>query len=64
MKKLIPLMILITTSASYVVYDLYLSLIGQPTQPPFTALAIAVLLASSYYITTGRVPFWSEEEEA
>lgn len=63
MKKLIPL-ILITASASYVVYSLYLTLVGQPIQPPFTTLAIAVLLASSYYITTGRVPFWSEEEEA
>ncbi|WP_214760523.1 hypothetical protein [Exiguobacterium sp. s129] len=64
MKKLIPLMTLITTSASYVVYSLYLTLVGQPIQPQLTGVAIGLLFTSSYYITTGRVPFWSEEEEA
>lgn len=64
MKWLIPLMILITASASYVVYSLYLTLVGQPIQPHLTGLAIGALFTSSYYITTGRLPFWSEEEDA
>ncbi|WP_214779041.1 hypothetical protein [Exiguobacterium sp. s22] len=65
MKGLIPLMILITASASYVVYSLYLTLVGQPIQSQLTGVAIGLLFTSSYYITTGRLlPFWSEEEEA
>lgn len=63
MKGLIPLMILITASASYVVYSLYLTLVDQPIQPQLTGVGIGLLFTSSYYITTGRLPFWSEEEE-
>ncbi|MGI1821432.1 hypothetical protein ACRPK6_04460 [Exiguobacterium sp. TRN 1102] len=63
MKGLIPLMILITASASYVVYSLYLTLVDQPIQPQLTGVAIGLLFTSSYYITTGRLPFRSEEEE-
>ncbi|WP_214700644.1 hypothetical protein [Exiguobacterium sp. s57] len=63
MKKLIPLMILITASASYVVYSLYLTLVDQPIQAHLTGVAIGTLFTSSYYISIGRLPFWSEEEE-
>lgn len=63
MKKLTPL-IFIIASASYIVYSLYLTLVGQPIQPQLTGVAIGLLFTSSYYFTTGRVPFWSEEEEA
>ena len=63
MKGLIPLMILITASAAYVVYSLFLTLVDQPIQPHLTGVAIGTLFTSSYYISTGRLPFWSEEEE-
>lgn len=64
MKGLIPLMILITASASFVVYSLYLTLVDQPIQPHLTGVAIGALFTSSFYVTTGRLPFWSEEEDA
>lgn len=63
MKGLIPLMILITASAAYVVYSLFLTLVDQPIQPHLTGVAIGTLFACSYYMSTGRLPFWSEEEE-
>ncbi|WP_214813704.1 hypothetical protein [Exiguobacterium sp. s196] len=64
MKGLIPLMILIIASASFVVYSLYLTLVDQPIQPHLTGVAIGALFTSSFYVTTGRLPFWSEEEDA
>lgn len=63
MKGLIPLMILIIASASFVVYSLYLTLVDQPIQPHLTGVAIGALFTSSFYVTTGRLPFWSEEDE-
>ncbi len=62
-ERLIPLMILITASAAYVVYSLFLTLVGQPIQPHLTGVAIGTLFTCSYYISTGRLPFWSEGEE-
>lgn len=41
----------------------YLSFTGQPIQPQVTGLAIGVLLTFSYFVTTGRLPFWTEPEE-
>ncbi|UTT42065.1 hypothetical protein [Exiguobacterium aurantiacum] len=63
MKMTILLMTLIVVSTSYLVYSFYLSLIGQSIQPHVTGLAIGVLLTSSYFVTTGRLPFWTEPEE-
>ncbi|WP_214842666.1 hypothetical protein [Exiguobacterium sp. s150] len=63
MKMTILLMTLIVVSTSYLVYSFYLSLIGESIQPRVTGLAIGVLLTSSYFVTTGRLPFWTEPEE-
>ncbi|MGE9214947.1 hypothetical protein [Exiguobacterium aurantiacum] len=56
-------MTIIVSSTSYLVYSFYLSLMGQSIQPQVTGLAIGVLLASSYFVTTGRSPFWTDPEE-
>ncbi|MCV9898712.1 hypothetical protein OKS35_01130 [Exiguobacterium sp. N5] len=63
MKMTILPMLVITASAAYVVYSLFLSLVGQPIQSNLTGVAIGALFTSSFYVTTGRLPFWSEEEE-
>lgn len=63
MKMTILLMAIIVLSTSYLVYSFYLSFTGQPIQPQVTGLAIGVLLTSSYFVTTGRLPFWTELEE-
>lgn len=63
MKMTILLMTLIVVSTSYLVYSFYLSLMGQSIQSQVTGLAISVLLTSSYFVTTGRLPFWTEPEE-
>lgn len=63
MKMTILLMTIIIASTSYLVYSFYLSLTGQPIQPQVTGLAIGALLTSSYVVTTGRLPFWTEPEE-
>lgn len=63
MKMTLLLMTLIVVSTSYLVYSFYLSLMGQSIQSQVTGLAISVLLTSSYFVTTGRLPFWTEPEE-
>ena len=63
MKMTILPMLVITASAAYVVYSLFLSLVGQPIQSHLTGVAIGALFTASFYVTTGRLPFWSEEEE-
>lgn len=63
MKMTVLLMTIIVVSTSYLVYSFYLSLTGQPIQPQVTGLTIGALLTSSYFVTTGRLPFWIEPEE-
>lgn len=63
MKMTLLLMTLIVVSTSYLVYSFYLSLTSQPIQSQLTGLAIGVLLTSSYFVTTGRLPFWTNPEE-
>lgn len=63
MKMTLLLMTIIVSSTSYLVYSFYLSLMGQSIQSQFTGLAIGVLLTSSYFVTTGRLPFWTNPEE-
>lgn len=63
MKMTLLLMTIIVSSTSYLVYSFYLSLTSQPIQSQVTGLAIGVLLASSYFVTTGRLPFWTDPEE-
>ncbi|MCT4782442.1 MULTISPECIES: hypothetical protein [Exiguobacterium] len=63
MKMTILLMTIIVVSTSYLVYSFYLSFTGQSIQPQVTGLAIGALLTSSYFVTTGRLPFWTELEE-
>ncbi|MFC4682566.1 hypothetical protein [Exiguobacterium sp. s149] len=62
MKMTVLLMTIIVVSTSYLVYSFYLSLTGQPIQPQVNGLAIGALLTSSYFVTTGRLPFWIEPE--
>lgn len=64
MKMTILPMLVIIASAAYVVYSLYLTLVDQPIQLHLTGVAIGALFTSSFYVTTGRLPFWSEEEDA
>ncbi|WP_214763791.1 hypothetical protein [Exiguobacterium sp. s141] len=63
MKMTLLLMTIIVSSTSYLVYSFYLSLTSQPIQSQVNGLAIGVLLASSYFVTTGRLPFWTDPEE-
>ncbi|WP_215190299.1 hypothetical protein [Exiguobacterium sp. s6] len=63
MKMTLLLMTIIVSSTSYLVYSFYLSLTSQPIQSQLTGLAIGVLLTSSYFVTTDRLPFWTEPEE-
>ena len=63
MKMTLLRMTIIVSSTSYLVYSFYLSLTSQSIQSQLTGLAIGVLLTSSYFVTTGRLPFWTEPEE-
>ncbi|TCI45922.1 MULTISPECIES: hypothetical protein [unclassified Exiguobacterium] len=60
MKVMLTVLVCLILSAAYMVYSLYLSLIGQPLHPQWTGLAIGALFTSSYFLVTKQLPGWNE----